>query len=73
MQIQGGQEPKGWSDAEVDQLLALVIDLDTTTTSVQQQHELTNQLLTWLFFFFVLTLGYTVARHFTPSEREIVR
>lgn len=85
MQIQS--EPKGWSDAEVDQLLASVDSIDDIMHGIEQNQanqELalnilteTSFALTTAVFAIVLLIsikiGYEISHYFLPSPRDIIQ
>ena len=78
-------EPKGWSDAEVDELLQTTADILIDTGNIDQQlmnieylANYTNTLMIvaitaiyGLIFLLSVQIGWTISHYFLPSPKEI--
>ncbi|GEM_PF-6146134 len=69
----GGSSRIGWTNDDVAQVLDDTAAIKVTTESLLDKQTLHTNVTVWFYFVFVMMAGYVLARHFTPSEREITR
>ena len=76
MQIQ--QETKGWSDAEVDQIIASVASIEQSAASIEVSTFNTTEfvdVITMAVFFMILiagmNFGYMIAHYFLLKPKDI--
>lgn len=69
MQIQ--QEPKGWSDAEVDQVIGHLETLVENTQAITENQDRLILLLVLLAMFVIAQFAWHAFGQFMPNAREI--
>lgn len=78
MMMQITQEPKGWSDAEVDQLLNTMTTIEQSQSAIELATNNTTEfidVITMAVFFMILiagiNLGYKISPYFLPKPQDI--
>lgn len=69
--MQISAEPKGWSDAEVDQVIDSLIMIETKLSGISNWTYTLMDGTNMLVFLFATVVGYTISQWYLPATTDI--
>lgn len=71
--MQIAAQPKGWSDAEVDQALDSLSSIEQNTANINEWSYVIMDGSTMIVFLLAVFLGYTISAWFMPATTDLGR